>query len=67
MEKKKPGHSQVDWVKYRKQDLEELAKFAAKLRLVGTLYRGNIGEQQDVKWNEDGSLEVLTPHTPAGR
>lgn len=54
----------TEYVRYTRADLEELVKCGAKLRLIGSIYRGSIGEQE-VRWSDDGSVEVLTKHTPA--
>jgi hypothetical protein len=68
MSKTQSGHrlvrSVVEQHTFSKEDLAELAKSSAKLQIIGTIYRGDFGEQT-TRWNEDGSLTVLTTHTPS--
>lgn len=54
----------TEYVRYTRSDLEELMKFGAKVRLIGSMYRGEIGEQT-IRWLDDGSAEILTKHIPA--
>jgi hypothetical protein len=53
----------TEYVKYTKEQLAEMAKFAAKLTLIGSWYVGHF-EDQEVRWCPDGGIEVLTSHTP---
>lgn len=45
-------------------ELEKLAQFAAKIEIVGGMYVGEFVSQR-LEWLPDGSLRVLTDHTPA--
>lgn len=49
---------------FSKEDLENLAKHQAKAAIIGDIYRGKFGKQK-VVWKIDGSLMVITEHTPA--
>lgn len=52
----------TDYCKFSKSELESIAKYAAKMRLIGPhLFIGNIGDQH-ARWQEDGSIEVLTEY-----
>lgn len=51
----------TDYCKFSKSELEAIVKYAAKLRLIGPIFVGNVGDQH-VRWLEDGSLEVLTEY-----
>jgi hypothetical protein len=52
----------TDYARFSKSELEAIARYAAKMRLIGpTLFIGNIGDQQ-VRWTEDGGVEVLTSY-----
>jgi hypothetical protein len=51
---------------YTREELEAIAKSTAKMEIVGTIYYGELGEQT-VRWNDDGSIDVATTHTPEVR
>lgn len=53
-----------DYTRYTREDLERIAKWHARAKLVGRIYIGNIGEQT-IRWGDDGSIEVITSHEPA--
>lgn len=55
---------ETQYDKYTRDQLMELAKSAAMLKLIGSFYCGHIGEQT-TRYNEDGSVEVFTPHQRA--
>jgi NOL1/NOP2/fmu family ribosome biogenesis protein len=48
---------------FPKQQLEELAKSIAKLRIVNGFYLGKF-EEQTASWQADGSITIVTTHTP---
>ncbi len=50
--------------RYKREDLEALAGFAAKAEIIGGMYIGDFGEQT-FEWLTDGSLVVVTTHQPA--
>jgi hypothetical protein len=56
-------HTRLELLQYDRDNITELLKFAAKSRLIGRMYVGSIGEPV-VRWTEDGSCEVIVPHTP---
>jgi len=56
-------YERVEYRRYTKTDIENALKFNAQLALIGTVYYGVIGEQE-VRWCEDGSIEIFTHHTP---
>jgi YD repeat-containing protein len=53
----------IDYAKFDRDQIEQTLKFAARSKLVGRIYVGRIGEQE-VRWLDDGSVEVLTHHQP---
>lgn len=55
----------IEYKRYSKEQITEALKFVAKLDLIGSIYCGKIGEQE-TRWLDDGSLEILTRHTPVG-
>lgn len=56
---------QVNYRRWTKDELEKTLKNLAIMDLVGEFYSGEIdGPHQEIRWNADGSVEVLTPHTP---
>lgn len=55
---------ETQYDKYTRDQLVSLAKAAAMFKLIGAYYSGHIGEQT-VRVNEDGSVEVFTPHQRA--
>lgn len=57
-------HTRKELVTFNRKDLEEIASFYAKSRLIGSMYVGAIGEPH-VRWLEDGGIEVVVPHTPS--
>lgn len=56
--------AQTDYRVFTRADIDCLIKNAAMLQLVGHMYCGHIGEQR-LRRNRDGTVEVLTSHTPA--
>ena len=54
----------VEYVRYTRHDLALMAKWNARAQLIGPIYFGHIGEQE-VRWRDDDSVEILTHHTPA--
>lgn len=44
-------------------DLERLAKQTAELKIIGNFYTGAF-HGQEVTWHKDGSVTVVTTHTP---
>lgn len=52
---------ETQYDRYTYDQLVELAKGAAMFCLIGSFYSGKIGEQY-VRVNDDGSVEVFTPH-----
>lgn len=44
--------------------IEEMAKMATKMKIIGSMYIGSIGPQT-VEWRGD-ELVVTTVHTPSG-
>lgn len=48
---------------FSREQLEELGRFAAKMTIVGPIYKGQLGEQV-VQWLPDGTLRVFTYHEP---
>jgi len=49
---------------FTRDQLIAMAKQSAKLSIIGGIYVGHIGEQSAVL-NEDGSVTVVTCHTPS--
>lgn len=49
---------------YSRENLEQIAKNFAKMSIIGDLYVGNI-QTQSAEWRSDGSIVVITTHTPA--
>jgi hypothetical protein len=54
----------TEFTKYSKDDIAEILKFTARLKLIGSFYIGSIGEPT-VRWCDDGSAEVFIEHSPA--
>ena len=52
-------------IEYRKQDIEELVKFAAKMRVIGGCFIGSI-DGQEIRNLPDGGIAVITHVTEAG-
>lgn len=52
---------EIDYARYTREQVDEILKFTSKLKLIGPMYIGEIGEQT-VRWCDDGSVEVLTTH-----
>ncbi len=48
---------------FTRLDLAELAKSAAKLKIIGSYYKGDF-ESQKAKWEPDGSITIITTHSP---
>lgn len=53
-----------DGIVYSREDLERMAKNCAKLAIIEGMYIGKFHDQT-VEWYPDGSLHVVTRHTPA--
>ena len=51
----------INLCKFSRSELESIARHVAKLRLIGPSSVGNIGDQR-VRWDADGSLEVITEY-----
>lgn len=50
---------------FSRADIERIIAQTARHMIVGSFYVGAMDdEDQFVKWNEDGSITVTTPHTP---
>ncbi len=56
---------QIDEMKiYTREQLENLVKTVARIEIIGNIYRGEI-HNQTVSWNDNnGSITVVTSHTP---
>lgn len=48
---------------FTKEDLAEIAKNVAKLEIIGDIYRGEF-HTQEIIYQSDGSLMIITSHTP---
>ena len=53
----------TEYTLYSRDGIEEILRNCAVLKLIGNMYVGKIGKQE-VRWLEDGSVEVLTHHVP---
>ena len=50
---------------FSRADIERIIAQTARHMIIGSFYVGAMDdEDQFVKWNEDGSITVTTPHTP---
>jgi len=43
------------------KDLDAMARFAAKMAIIGDLFAGNFVSQK-TRWTEEGSVEVITKY-----
>jgi hypothetical protein len=52
-------------ISYSKDDIERIIRYLSQQQLTGQLFIGKFGEQQ-IKWNDDGGVEVITKYTEGG-
>jgi hypothetical protein len=50
---------------FSREDIERILAQTARMNIIGSFYVGAMNDaDQTVKWNDDGSITVMTPHAP---
>ena len=49
---------------FTSEEIENLAKSAAKMEIIGDIYKGEF-ISQEIEYSNEGIISVITKHTPA--